>query len=339
MRALVTGGAGFIGSHVADLLVARGDEVTVIDDLSTGRRENVPDAATLIESSIVDAAAVAEAFERARPEVVLHLAAQMDVRKSIADPIFDLDINVAGTINVLERAREQPGCRVIFASTGGAIYGEGDGRDLPLDEAADCRPDAHYGQSKLSAEGYLALYSRLYGVETTALRLGNVYGPRQDPHGEAGVVAIFCGLLLDGTAPRGSSATARRRATTSTSPTSPARSSRPPRDHRAAPTTSEPASKRASSISAGSSPVPRASVSSPSSSPPARERSSGSRSLPTARRESSAGRRTSGSRTGSRARWNRSGFSPRRPVGPRCARMRAPLRFVRPSSDGYRTKT
>jgi UDP-glucose 4-epimerase len=205
MRALVTGGAGFIGSHVVDALVSRGDEVTVLDNLSSGRRENLAEAeaagATLIEADLTDPAAVASAFDAAGPETVLHLAAQIDVRISVAKPVFDLEVNVGGTIHLLERARASDGCRVVFASTGGAIYGEGEGRVLPLSEAADCLPDAPYGLSKQCAEGYLALYSRLYGVETTALRLGNVYGPRQDPHGEAGVVAIFCGALLEGRRP------------------------------------------------------------------------------------------------------------------------------------------
>jgi UDP-glucose 4-epimerase len=205
MRALVTGGAGFIGSHLVDALVARGDEVTVLDDLSTGRRENLTQAlaagATLVEVSVTDADAVGSVFADQRPEIVFHLAAQMDVRVSVERPVFDLNVNVAGTINLLERARD-PRARIIFASTGGAIYGEGAGRELPLTEDSDRRPDAPYGQSKLSAEGYMSLYSRLYGVETTSLRLGNVYGPRQDPHGEAGVVAIFSGALLGGDRPR-----------------------------------------------------------------------------------------------------------------------------------------
>jgi len=205
MRALVTGGAGFIGSHVVDALVARGDEVLVLDDLSSGRRENLAGAleagAELLEGTITDPAAVAAAFERGRPELVCHLAAQIDVRRSVADPAFDLDVNVRGTIELLERSREGVS-RFLFASTGGAIYGEGDGRDLPLAEDAECRPDAPYGQSKRAAEGYLDLYRRLYGIETVALRLGNVYGPRQDPHGEAGVVAIFSNALLDGRRPR-----------------------------------------------------------------------------------------------------------------------------------------
>jgi UDP-glucose 4-epimerase len=206
MRSLVTGGAGFIGSNLVDALLARGDQVTVLDDLSTGRRENLAGAleagASLIEGSVTDPDAVTTAFGRAEPEAVFHLAAQIDVRRSIADPAFDLGINVAGTIALLEQARQRQGCKLLFASTGGAIYGEGEGRELPLTEAADCRPDAPYGLSKLCAEGYLALYSRLYGVEAIALRLGNVYGPRQDPHGEAGVVAIFCGALLNGGRPK-----------------------------------------------------------------------------------------------------------------------------------------
>jgi UDP-glucose 4-epimerase len=206
MRALVTGGAGFIGSHLVDRLVARGDEVVVLDDLSSGRAENLVDAcergAELVEGDIVDRDAVAEAFARARPELVCHLAAQIDVRRSVDDPAFDLGVNVGGTINLLEAARQGEVSRFLLASTGGAIYGEGEGRELPLAEDAECLPDAPYGQSKRAAEGYLDLYRRLYGVEATALRLGNVYGPRQDPHGEAGVVAIFSSALIDGRRPR-----------------------------------------------------------------------------------------------------------------------------------------
>ena len=206
MRALVTGGAGFIGSHLVDALVARGDEVLVVDDLSSGRRENLAESlergAELAQADVADVAAVASAFDTHRPEVVFHLAAQIDVRRSVADPAFDLSVNAGGTINLLERARSSEVRRLLFASTGGAIYGEGSDRELPLAEAAACRPDAPYGQSKLAAEGYLSLYSRLHGLSTTALRLGNVYGPRQDPHGEAGVVAIFTGALLGGNSPR-----------------------------------------------------------------------------------------------------------------------------------------
>jgi UDP-glucose 4-epimerase len=206
MEALVTGGAGFIGSHLVDALLERGDRVVVFDDLSTGRRENLEGAvakgAVLLEADITDAAAVTDAFETHRPEVVFHLAAQIDVRRSVSEPVFDLGVNVAGTLNLLEAARQTQARRFILASTGGAIYGEGAGRLLPLDEQAECRPDAPYGQSKYAAEGYLSLYGRLHGLSAVALRLGNVYGSRQDPLGEAGVVAIFCGALLGGGTPR-----------------------------------------------------------------------------------------------------------------------------------------
>jgi UDP-glucose 4-epimerase len=206
MKVLVTGGAGFIGSHLVDALVGRGDEVTVFDDLSTGRRENLAtsagERAELLEADVTDSAAVADAFERCQPELVFHLAAQIDVRRSVTDPVYDLTVNVAGTLNLLEAARVSGAPRFVLASTGGAVYGEGVGLDLPLDESAACRPDAPYGQSKFCAEGYASLYARLYGLKATALRLGNVYGPRQDPLGEAGVVAIFCGALLTDGTPR-----------------------------------------------------------------------------------------------------------------------------------------
>ncbi len=206
MRSLVTGGAGFIGSHLVDRLLAAGDEVVVLDDLSTGRRENLEQAlaagAELVEGDITDAALVRDLFERRQPERVFHLAAQIDVRRSVADPVFDLGVNVAGTLNLLLAAHESGVARFAFASTGGAIYGEGAGRELPLTEDAECQPDAPYGQSKLAAEGYLRLWTRLHGLSTVALRLGNVYGPRQDPLGEAGVVAIFAGAMLDGRRPR-----------------------------------------------------------------------------------------------------------------------------------------
>src|SRR6187551_1095103 len=196
MRCLVTGGAGFIGSTLVDALLARGDRVTVVDDLSTGRLENLGAAldagAKLIERDIRDRAGLLAAARDAEPEVIFHIAAQIDVRKSVADPAFDASINVGGTANVLDAAREVSARRLVFTSTGGAVYGEGDGQELPLREDA---PIAPYGQSKFAAEGYLALYERLYGLSSAALRLGNVYGPRQDPLGEAGVIAIFCGLL------------------------------------------------------------------------------------------------------------------------------------------------
>jgi UDP-glucose 4-epimerase len=205
MRALVTGGAGFIGSNLTDALLARGDEAIIVDDLSTGRRENIEQAlangATLVEADIRDRAAIEEIAGRERPEVIFHLAAQIDVRKSIADPAFDASINVGGTANVLEAARAAEVRRVVFSSTGGAIYGEGDGQELPLGEDAPLAPEAPYGQSKFAGEGYLSLYERLYGLSSVPLRLGNVYGPRQDPLGEAGVVAIFCGRLREGKRP------------------------------------------------------------------------------------------------------------------------------------------
>jgi UDP-glucose 4-epimerase len=205
MRSLVTGGAGFIGSNLVDALLARGDEVTVVDDISTGRRENLNGAleagARLVELDIRDGEALTEALGEARPEVVFHLAAQIDVRKSVADPAFDASINVGGTANVLEAARRAGARRVVFTSTGGAIYGEGEGQALPLTEDAPIAPMAPYGQSKFAGEGYLSLYERLHGLSTLSLRLGNVYGPRQDPLGEAGVIAIFCGRLRAGEQP------------------------------------------------------------------------------------------------------------------------------------------
>ena len=206
MPSLVTGGAGFIGSHLVDALVERDEEVVILDDLSTGRRENLTTAlehgAELVEGDVTDPATVSELVEGRRPGAIFQLAAQIDVRVSVSDPVFDLGVNVGGTINLLEAARRAEVGRFVLASTGGAIYGEGSDRDLPLDETAECLPDAPYGQSKYAAEGYLSLYERLYGLSTAALRLGNVYGPRQDPFGEAGVVAIFCGALLEGRTPK-----------------------------------------------------------------------------------------------------------------------------------------
>ncbi len=203
MRALVTGGAGFIGSNLVDALVARGDDVTVIDDLSSGKRENLTGAlghgAKLVEADIRDAAKVRAAFDAATPQLVFHLAAQVDVRKSLEDPALDAQVNVVGTINVLEAAREHGVHRFVNTSTGGAIYGETD--VMPTPETVPPLPMAAYGQSKHAAELYCALMHRLYGLPTVTLRYGNVYGPRQDPHGEAGVIAIFAGRLLDGDAP------------------------------------------------------------------------------------------------------------------------------------------
>jgi UDP-glucose 4-epimerase len=189
---VVTGGAGFIGSTLVDSLVDRGEEVHVVDDLSAGRREQIAAKARLhlldIREPLVDALA------NARPEVVFHLAAQIDVRRSVSDPVDDAATNVLGTLRVLELAREHD-AQVVFASTGGAIYGE---CERPATEAAERRPVSPYGTSKLAAEEYLAAWNRLYGTSHVALRLGNVYGPRQDPHGEAGVVAIFLSRIRDG---------------------------------------------------------------------------------------------------------------------------------------------
>jgi UDP-glucose 4-epimerase len=207
VRSLVTGGAGFVGSHLVDALVARGDEVLVLDDLSTGKRENLEGAlaagAILEVADIVDGRAVSSAVQEFKPEAVFHLAAQIDIRKSMADPSFDVRLNVLGTVNVLEAATRVGAGPFVFTSTGGAIYGEGEEREdeLPFAEDAPCKPLSVYGQSKHAAEGYVDLYRRSRGLDGVTLRLGNVYGPRQDPATEAGVVAIFCGLARDGGRP------------------------------------------------------------------------------------------------------------------------------------------
>jgi UDP-glucose 4-epimerase len=189
---VVTGGAGFIGSHVVEALVVRGDEVAVVDNLASGKRENVPENARLHVQDIREP--LEELFAELRPEAVLHLAAQADVRVSTERPHEDADINVLGTIRVLEAARRH-GAQVVFSSTGGAIYGECNG---PAKESAALAPVSPYGTSKLAGEEYLRMYNRLHGTIHVALRYGNVYGPRQDPHGEAGVVAIFLGALAEG---------------------------------------------------------------------------------------------------------------------------------------------
>jgi UDP-glucose 4-epimerase len=197
MRILVTGGAGFIGSHTVDALVkADAGEVSVLDNFSAGKRHQVNAKATLYEADLRDAAVVNAAIEKANPEVIYHLAAQMDVRRSVADPAFDAQVNLVGFLNLMEAARRHGLKRVIFSSTGGAIYGEQD--DFPCDEDHPRRPVSPYGIAKLSTEAYLFFYTAEYGIDYLALRYGNVYGPRQDPHGEAGVVAIFSGRILDG---------------------------------------------------------------------------------------------------------------------------------------------
>jgi UDP-glucose 4-epimerase len=197
MRILVTGGAGFIGSHTVDALLARGGcEVVVLDDLSSGKREQVNPAARFHQADLRDAGAVRGIIERERPEIIVHLAAQMDVRRSVADPVFDAQVNLVGFLNLMESARQHGLRRVIFASTGGAIYGEQD--QFPCDEEHPLRPVSPYGVAKAATEKYLFFYRVQYAIDYVALRYANVYGPRQDPHGEAGVVAIFCGRILEG---------------------------------------------------------------------------------------------------------------------------------------------
>jgi UDP-glucose 4-epimerase len=203
VKAVVTGGAGFIGSNLVDALLERGDEAVIVDDFSTGKRANIEQAlaagARLAEADIRDGQALIDLFAEVKPETVFHLAAQIDVRKSVADTPLDAMINVVGTINVLEAARRSGTRRVVNSSTGGAIYGEG--KTIPAPEDHPAEPEAPYGQSKFAAEGYLELYRRLHGLSTVSLRYGNVYGPRQDPLGEAGVIGIFCGKLIAGEKP------------------------------------------------------------------------------------------------------------------------------------------
>jgi UDP-glucose 4-epimerase len=196
VRAVVTGGAGFIGSHVVEALLARGDEVHVLDDFSHGKPSNIPEGARVHEADIRrDANAI---FDDVEPELCFHLAAQADVRVSVERPDHDAEVNVLGTIQVLDTARRH-GTKIVFSSTGGAIYGECDG---PAGEDHALLPLAPYGTSKLAGEQYLATYNRLYGTSHVSLRYGNVYGPRQDPHGEAGVVAIFMNLLMEDGTPK-----------------------------------------------------------------------------------------------------------------------------------------
>ncbi|MBA2443329.1 MAG: NAD-dependent epimerase/dehydratase family protein [Rubrobacter sp.] len=194
MRVLVTGGAGFIGSHVADRLLEHGHELAVVDDLSTGQRENVPEGAHFYERDV--RSGCREVFEEFRPQALCHQAAQMDVRRSVAEPAFDADVNVLGTIRLLESCVSYGVGKVVFASTGGAVYGEQE--EFPAAEEHPQYPLSPYGVSKLAAERYLYYYHLQHGLSYAALRYANVYGPRQDPHGEAGVVAIFCGNLAAG---------------------------------------------------------------------------------------------------------------------------------------------
>jgi UDP-glucose 4-epimerase len=194
-RVLVTGGAGFIGSHVADLFIANGWEVTVVDDLSSGKRQNLPKKAEFHEISVTTPE-FSRLVDSGKFDVVAHLAGQIDVRKSVADPIADAQTNILGTLNLLESLRKNSrSSRVVFTSTGGALYG--DFTKPPNFETYPKDPESPYAIAKLSIEYYLAYYSRVHGGDYAAVRFGNVYGPRQDPYGEAGVVAIFCGRILN----------------------------------------------------------------------------------------------------------------------------------------------
>ncbi|MCL6553588.1 MAG: NAD-dependent epimerase/dehydratase family protein [Firmicutes bacterium] len=198
MRVLVTGGAGFIGSHVAEAYLARGDEVVVVDSLVGGRRAFVPAGARFYQLDVRDPA-LREVFARERPQVVNHHAAQASVSLSVRDPLGDAEVNVLGTLRIVALCVEFGVGHLVFASTGGALYG--DPERLPADEATPVRPLSPYGCAKWCAEQYIATYGRLHGLAAVCLRYANVYGPRQDPHGEAGVVAIFARALLDGRAP------------------------------------------------------------------------------------------------------------------------------------------
>lgn len=197
-KALVTGGAGFIASHVVDAYLDAGHEVVLVDDLSTGRRENLNSGAKFYQTSIIDAE-LADIVIKEKPDIINHHAAQVSVRLSVADPVADATTNIIGTLRVLEAARDCGVKRVIFSSTGGAIYGEQD--YFPADEQHPTRPVSPYGIAKLAAEHYIRFFGLDSELKTTVLRYSNVYGPRQDPHGEAGVVAIFAKKMLNGEQP------------------------------------------------------------------------------------------------------------------------------------------
>jgi UDP-glucose 4-epimerase len=199
MKILVTGGAGFIASHIVDAYVKLGHDVVIVDNFSTGRKENVNPAAKVYEADVRDAARIDEIFQRERFEVVNHHAAQMDVRRSVTDPVFDASVNIIGVLTLLESCVKHGVRRVLFASSGGAIYGDQD--YFPADEKHPTRPISPYGVAKLTTEQYLFYYHTVHGISSVALRYANVYGPRQNPHGEAGVVAIFTTRMLAGEQP------------------------------------------------------------------------------------------------------------------------------------------
>lgn len=199
MKILVTGGAGFIAGHIVDAYVKAGHDVAVIDDLSTGKKENLNPKARFYQVDVQDVAAVREVFQKERPEVLNHHAAQMDVRRSVADPVFDARVNLIGLLNLMEQGHANGLRRVIFASSGGTVYGEQEA--WPAPESHKTEPLCPYGVAKLASERYLYFYKMTYDIPYLALRYANVYGPRQDPHGEAGVVAIFSEKLLRGEEP------------------------------------------------------------------------------------------------------------------------------------------
>jgi len=199
MNILLTGGAGFIGSHIADAYLAGGHRVTILDNLSTGRRPNVPAGAVLVEVDIRDQDAVRRVFASSRFDLVNHHAAQMDVRKSVADPLYDASVNILGVLTLLQECVQTGVQRVVFASSGGAVYGEQEA--FPADESHATRPISPYGVAKLTTEQYLFYYHAVFGLDAVCLRYANVFGPRQNPEGEAGVVAIFSRKLLAGQEP------------------------------------------------------------------------------------------------------------------------------------------
>jgi UDP-glucose 4-epimerase len=199
MRILVTGGAGFIGSHVSSAYLAAGHEVAIADDLSTGRQKNLPAKANFFQVDIRDMEVMGRVFEEFQPTVINHLAAQMDIRRSLREPLFDASVNVIGSLVIFELCVKHRVKRAIFASSGGAIYGEP--KVLPVTEETRELPISHYGVTKLAVERYLGVYKQVYGIDSVILRYANVYGPRQNPGGEAGVVAIFAGQMLKGEVP------------------------------------------------------------------------------------------------------------------------------------------
>ncbi len=199
MKILVTGGAGFIGSNIVDALIEKGHEVAIVDNLSTGKEENINPEASFFHVDITDYEALEGVFQSFKPEVVFHVAAQIDVRKSVEEPSFDAEVNVVGSVNLFGLCVQYGVQRIVFSSTGGALYGEL--KELPAKEDSPIKPLSAYGVSKYCTEQYLNYFKRLYGIERVILRYGNVYGPRQDPLGEAGVIAIFTNKILNGEPP------------------------------------------------------------------------------------------------------------------------------------------